>query len=581
MIINENINKKSFYQKEQKPKIRISKLLFPNGRQNNSNAKKIFKKSKSLFFNNESSSKNFAHSNFEISKENKDIDDEKFIVSKYINESKLKERSYMNQTLFDTKENTYRPSMKHSWKIPTLKHSLITDRKYLKNKQLPSLFISNQNSLIHKIRKKFLENKDYKDYYLMKNRADNYKKKVKSINSTFTQENISNSDKKLIKSFSAKSLIYNDSLFNKHKKNKTVIYSNLKSYEDYINREKYKFKINPLFSGKGINMKDFSRHLKKMGKDVEKIVESTIHMRKVNYFSLIDEKKFSKKFRKTNIYENVKKINGFQMLGKQYKNLMNKNIFKDNIQLLKVVNEEIEKKQDVKVLHKLKVKNQNKLNNNHSIIERFKKTVIKISSFLKQRKITDEDFRNYKLITKSFTYPQTKILINAIRYKNLNLCHKILNSHKYIILDFDYFYLTPLHWAVKKNFYTLLPALLDYGSILDACNILGETPLHISVKKNYFDCTCILLYYLASPFVKDTNGKTPIELTNDFEMKYLLTKIMKLHYTSFFQKTLVQDDFIQSGLWVFIKEEFHHKLQEEVFLFFKRKEIKDIFTLNY
>ena len=47
-------------------------------------------------------------------------------VSKYINESKLKERSYMNQTLFDTKENTYRPSMKHSWKIPTLKHSLIT-----------------------------------------------------------------------------------------------------------------------------------------------------------------------------------------------------------------------------------------------------------------------------------------------------------------------------------------------------------------------------------------------------------------------------------------------------------------------
>ena len=582
MIINESFNKKFFYHKGPKPKIRLIKLINLFNENDNSETKKIFPKSKFLFYNNNDSSKNLSNSNIEGSKVNKEIiDNEKYITSRYIKESKLKEKNSMNQTLYDTKENSYRSSMKLSLKNSKLNKSLITDRKYGKNKLSSSLYRNYKNSLLHKIRKKFLKNKDYKEFYMNKNKDDNYKNRLKNINSSFSQENINNSFRKLNKSYSKKSIVYNDSLFKKDRKNKAIKYSHLKSYDDYINREKYRFKIDPMYSGNGINMKQFSKQLNKMGKEVEKIIESTVHMKKDDSFSIIDEKKFSKKFRKKFIFEGIEKFYGKELKEKKYKNIIDKNVYKNNIQLLEMVNEEIERKNKANILNKIKEKNKNKLNSSHTIVEKFKRAVFDISSFLKQRKIEEDEFKNYKLINEAFTYPQTKILIEAIRNNDLDLCYRIINAHKYIVFDFDYFYLTPLHWAVKKNFYKFIPTLLDYGSLLNAGNILGETPLHISVKYKYYDCTCILLYYLASPFVKDKNGKTPIELSDDFEMKYLLEKIIKLHYSSYFQKNLVKDEFIQSGLWVFIKEEFHDKLKEDVFEYFKKKQIKDIFSLQY
>ena len=200
---------------------------------------------------------------------------------------------------------------------------------------------------------------------------------------------------------------------------------------------------------------------------------------------------------------------------------------------------------------------------------------------MKQKDISENYLTNYKSIEQSFTYSETEDLINAIKNKNLNLCYKIVKSKKYILLDFDFFYLTPLHWAVKKNFYQILPLLINNGSILDIGSISGETPLHIAVKNNYYDCACILLYYLASPFVKDKRGRKPIDLAKDIGMKNLFEKVAKLYYTSYFQKSFKQSGYIQSGLWTFIKEELKDKLKEEVFEYFMRKNIKDIFTLNY
>ena len=49
----------------------------------------------------------------------------------------------------------------------------------------------------------------------------------------------------------------------------------------------------------------------------------------------------------------------------------------------------------------------------------------------------------------------------------------------------------------------------------------------------------------------------------------------------FFHKTFNQDLFIQCGLWAFIKEEFRHKINDEVFNYFNNKKIKDIFILEY
>ena len=117
--------------------------------------------------------------------------------------------------------------------------------------------------------------------------------------------------------------------------------------------------------------------------------------------------------------------------------------------------------------------------------------------------------------------------------------------------------------------------------MVDAHNMSGDTPLHIAAKNNYYDCACILLYYFASPSVKNKLGKMPIDLTNDYDMKRLMEKGTKLFYSSYFQRNLIKGTYIQSGLWTFIKEEFKNKITEEVFEYFKGKEIEDIFTLKY
>ena len=292
--------------------------------------------------------------------------------------------------------------------------------------------------------------------------------------------------------------------------------------------------------------------------------------------------KFGKSYRSYDIYEKLKNIEKMHYIVNKRK-IMNENVYKDYEQCLKIVSKEAERLNDNYVLNTLeqkKEKKENKMNTKKPILEKFRRTIIKISNFIKQRKLNEEDIISFKIINTSFTYPETKSLINAIKHKDVDACDFIIEDKKYIVLDFDYFYLTPLHWAVKRNFYIFLPSLLDYGSKVDACSMTGETPLHYAVKNNYYDCAFILLFYLASPFIADKNGKKPIDITDDYDMSNLLDKVMKLHYSSVFRKTFIQDDYIRGGLWAFVKEEFKYKLKKEVFYYFNKKKIKDIFTLE-
>ena len=78
---------------------------------------------------------------------------------------------------------------------------------------------------------------------------------------------------------------------------------------------------------------------------------------------------------------------------------------------------------------------------------------------------------------------------------------------------------------------------------------------------------------MASPFIKNREGKKLIEATNNSDMKSLLKRAEKIHYLSYFQKTKNKKDFIQNNLWTFIKEEFKDRLNFYVFSFIKEREI--------
>lgn len=48
------------------------------------------------------------------------------------------------------------------------------------------------------------------------------------------------------------------------------------------------------------------------------------------------------------------------------------------------------------------------------------------------------------------------------------------------------------------------------------------TPLHQAVKNNYFDLVTTLLQFGANPTLKDKNGKKPVDYTNNDDLRFIL-----------------------------------------------------------
>ena len=427
-----------------------------------------------------------------------------------------------------------------------------------------------------------------------------YKQRLKKINSSFSPDSFYSFEKQMYKDFSAKNIIYNNSIFSgneatKEKNNTSKINNEkvrdikikkLKYNKSFVkekinfngkifpNRKIYKFIVDPFPYGKTDETKDLSEHLKKMDRKIEKILSVDNNKIFSNNYSIVDKLKFKKEYQNPFVYDSK---NYYEKEKEEYKDLINPEVYKGHSQLLKEMKEELNKIDKTNVIFNGSEEIQNKkIYRKGALLSKFKNFIIRLTRYLKQSRLTKNEIRNFKLVKQSFTYGLTKPLIDAIKSKNYDICCEIIEKHKYLVLDFDYYYLTPLHWAVKNNFYEFIPKLLDYGSLINFLNFSGDSPLHIAVKKNYYDSACILLYYLASPFIKDRDGKKPIEVANDFEMKSLLDRIMKIYYASFFQRTANQQKFIQNKFWIFINEEFRDKISDFIYNFIKNKEFYEL-----
>ena len=276
------------------------------------------------------------------------------------------------------------------------------------------------------------------------------------------------------------------------------------------------------------------------------------------YGSIIPHHKFSEKYRDP-------LNNSFDKELKEERDKKEKTYIKQEIlpglKLLKEMESELQERKEEKkqslsgkaLMHKIKI------------------YLIRNVQFIKRLKISYEElFYQYKRVSKPFEYYKTEELIMEIKNKNYDKCGKVLDDNKHIVLDYDYFHFTPLHWAVKVNFYQIIPKLISYGAPVNDQNNMGETPLHISASKNYYESTVLLLIYLASPFIKDNEKRRPGDRTKDLQMNFMFKKIIELHlkYIVMKQKNFynnVQKDFID-----FINMEFTNQL--------KKQEILDLIT---
>ena len=235
---------------------------------------------------------------------------------------------------------------------------------------------------------------------------------------------------------------------------------------------------------------------------------------------IVEKGKFSEKFRDP-------LNNSFDKELEEERKIKEKNIIKLNIlsgvDLLKEMDKEIEKRKIVK-----------KTTKNKPILFSLKRFIIKKMEYLRHLQINfKEIINNYKMSKTAFSYPQTEYLIMAIRNKNYDDCCDILDKYKHIVLDFDFFHFTPLHWAAKLNFFEIIPKLISYGAPVNEQNLWGDTPLHISVTQKYYETSIFLLLYSASPFIKNSSNQKPFDCNNDVQLNTMYKKIRDIHLKNF------------------------------------------------
>ena len=87
--------------------------------------------------------------------------------------------------------------------------------------------------------------------------------------------------------------------------------------------------------------------------------------------------------------------------------------------------------------------------------------------------------------------------------------------------------LFPLHNAVSFGHEEMAHLLITHGSNINATDNFSYTPLHEAALKGKTNVCMLLLAYGADPELKNKEGKTPLQLASQDDLKFLLEEYMK------------------------------------------------------
>ena len=313
------------------------------------------------------------------------------------------------------------------------------------------------------------------------------------------------------------------------------------------NRKKYNF-IKNSFLLNTDNFENLQKEVARINRNSLVLLQKENNKLFSDIGSIAEKNNFSEKFRDP-------LNNSFEKELEEERKIKEKDFIKLNIvsgvHLLNEMDKEIKKRKIIK-----------KDININLLWFKFKRLIIRKVVYFRHIQISlKEILNNYKISKIPFRYPQTEELIMAIRNKQFDLCCDILDKYKHIVLDFDYFHHTPLHWAAKLNYFEIIPKLIAYGASVNEENLWGNTPLHLSVSKNYFETSIFLLLYLASPFIKNNNGKKPFDCSNNIQFNMISKKIVDIHYKCIISKQKNYYETVQKEFSNFIIFEFSNLLK--------------------
>ena len=345
--------------------------------------------------------------------------------------------------------------------------------------------------------------------------------------------------------------------------------SDIKKFTAVIkNRRKYPFILNPkpLIPTK---FKDLPPSVLKMNNKFVNLLRIENEKVFTPFFSIIEKEKFSKKFQNiVNMYDIKDKTKKKKKDDKKYEegNNSSDSLINEDIISGKGLLNELKKEENKRKIKPKKI-------DKKLLFYKIKKYIILLNSKMQMMSVyLSEIISNYKIPKHSYSSPSTHKLIFAIKLKNEKLVNEILDNNKNIVLDFDFFNMTALHWAAKYNFYQIIPKLIEYGAQVDAFNYIGDTPLLISARHKYIESAIFLLLYLASPFTKDNEGLDILDYCkDDYRITNIFKKVISLHYISFFYPTKNRYDIIQTKFIEYIVVENRNDLQLGAYNLIKEK----------
>ena len=333
------------------------------------------------------------------------------------------------------------------------------------------------------------------------------------------------------------------------------------------NMGKYPFVVNP----KPLTLTKFADlplTVRNMNMKYENILKRENGKLFSHYFSIIKKEKFSKKYQNITNFYDIKDAKSKKKKKENYKNDGEINSEEESLDSDCIINKKIiSGKKLLKEIKDYIQKNVPKKTKKKLLYYKFKRFIILLNSKLEMMSVyLEEIIKYYKLPKFSYGFSETHELLFFIRTKNLKEVNKLLDKYKYLVLDYDYFSMTALHWAVKYNFYQIIPRLVGYGSNVNAQNYIGETPLIIGVKRKFMESVVFLLIYIASPFIKDKKGLGIFDYSkSEFRMKIIFKKIISLHYQSILGPTKNIYEYIQSKFIEYIVDENKNDLEPEAF----------------
>ena len=495
------------------------------------------------------------------------------------------ERKYYSHSKFSSKDDFLI--------LDTSKNNGQSDKnKILRLKLRSHTIVSNNNSNTYTINlfPKIAENnnkKNCKNFYINNNRINNklnhYHTKsesgknhtyIYSIAPTLISGTNSKNNAIIKKKFKDAILrVYNKKNINNNISSKSKIIDLNKFSFLMKNMRKYPFVVNP----KSITLKkftDFPLTVRNMNIRYANILKKENNKLFSHDFSIIKKEKFSKK------YQNIANLYGIKdTRDKKEKKECNKNDEDINSEEESLDSDSLINKNIIsgkKLLNEIKYRIQKKISKKvkkNLLYYKFKRFIILLNSKLDMMSVyLEEIIKYYKVPKYSYEFSATHELLFSIKTKNFRLVNNLLDKYKYLVLDYDYFSMTALHWAVKYNFYQIIPKLVGYGSNVNAQNYIGETPLLIGVKRKFMESVVFLLIYNASPFIKDSKGLGTLDYSkSDYRMKIILKKIISLHYQSILGPTKNCYEYIQSKFIEYIVEENKNDLELEAYNMIKER----------